>query len=89
MLTKTVNVKFQSERKENEPDFFEATVTVYYDVDKNYGADMDGGRAIEKLFIDDIKVHNCIDQQATLVELPLSDRLMDDIWQVIWENFEV
>lgn len=87
MSTKTLMVKFQSELKDNEPEFFEAKVTVDYEIDKNYRADSDGNRGIEKLFINDIKVLSCLDSQATLVELPLKDRMMDDVWDCIWENF--
>lgn len=94
MSTKTLNVKFQSCRHQHskedshEPEFFEANVTVDYSLDKNYGADTDNQRGVEKLFINEIKVHACLDGQATLVDLPLSEKMMDDIWECVWENFE-
>ncbi len=87
MSTKTLKVKFQSE-KYNEPEFFEANVTVDYSLDYAHGADADGNRGMEKMFINEITVNSCIDEEATLVELPLSDRMMDDIWGTIWENFQ-
>lgn len=88
MPTKTIHIKFQSELIEHEPEFFEANITFDYSVDHNYGADADGGRGVETLFINDIKVHNCIDSQATLVKLPLNDQMMDDIWLAVWEDFQ-
>lgn len=88
MSTKTLKVKFQSELENHVPDFFEANVTVDYSIDKNYCADADGNRGIEKLFINEITVHGCIDSQAALVKFPLSERMLDDIWETIWENFQ-
>lgn len=89
-----MNIKFQScqhhhsQEEDHEPDFFEANITVDYSIDRHYGADADGNRGMEKLFINDITVQNCIDSQANLVGLPLSDRMIDDVWETVWENFQ-
>ncbi len=87
MATKPMNVKFHCKAQNNEHEFYEANVTVDYDIDQNYGADADGNRGVERLFINEITVQNCIDSKATLVELPLSENMMDEIWGYVWENF--
>lgn len=88
MATRTARIKFQSELKDNEPNFFTAEINIDYHVDPNYGADADGNRGVEVLFINEIKVYSCFDQSSNMVELPLSDKMMDAIWEYCWENFQ-
>lgn len=87
MATKSMKVKFKSQVEDNEPQFFEANITVDYSIDNDYGADADDRRGVEALYINEIIVDSCIDEQANLVELPLNERMMDDIWQMVWEDF--
>lgn len=86
MARQRMKVKFQA-TLDNEPHFFEANVQVDYNVDKNYGADADGGRGIEKLFIDNVEIEGLMDEQGNLVTP--TEELTDAVWEAVWENIVV
>lgn len=90
-MKKSMIVKCEVEVVKNEPQFIQANVTVDYSVDKNYGADADGNRGIEKLFINDVVIHSILDCDGVEIIIPEDRRedIEDAIWSWVWENIEV
>lgn len=87
-----MTVEFESDALSvGEFDRYRAEVEVDYIVDKNYGADADGNRGIEKLFINDVKVRNIIDFDGNeFYPLPpIQEKIEDEIWTEVWKKIEV
>ncbi len=84
-------VKCEVEVVPGEPQFVQANVTVDYDVEKNWGADADGNRGVEKLFINDVIIHAIVDHDSVEIIIPEERRedIEDAIWGWVWENVEV